>query len=71
VQIQAICQQRARVLLQSSMSDREVLGAHITPCHDIAREVRSIADLSGEPLRIAVLPYGPLTIPYLAQEQFA
>ncbi len=71
VQIQAICQQRALVLLQSSMSDKEVLGAHITPCHDIASAVRSIADRSGEPLRIAVLPYGPLTIPYLAQEEFA
>ncbi|MEX2116167.1 MAG: nickel-dependent lactate racemase [Bacteroidota bacterium] len=70
-QIQALCQRHARVLLYSAMSDQEVLGAHITPCHDIAREVKALAGRTNEPLRIAVLPYGPLTIPYLAQEQFA
>lgn len=70
-QIQALCQRHARVLLYSAMTDKEVLGAHITPCHDIAKEVQDLAGRSSEPLRIAVLPYGPLTIPYLAQEQFA
>lgn len=70
-QIQALCQRHAKVLLYSTMTDKEVLGAHITPCHDIAKEVQDLAGSSAEPLRIAVLPYGPLTIPYLAQEQFA
>jgi len=71
VQIQALCQLHARVLLYSAMSDQEVLGSHLTPCHDIAQEVRALAAQSGEPFRIAVLPYGPLTIPYLTQEEFA
>ena len=39
--IQANCQQRARVLLYSSMSDEKVRSAHLIPCHDIAREIRS------------------------------
>lgn len=71
VQIQALCQRHACVLLYSSMPDSEVLRAHLTPCHDIAKEVETLAGRSAGPLRIAVLPYGPLTIPYLAQEQFA
>ncbi|MEX1139571.1 MAG: nickel-dependent lactate racemase [Bacteroidota bacterium] len=70
-QIQALCQRQAKVLLYSTMTDKEVLGAHITPCHDIAKEVQDLVGRSPEPLRIAVLPYGPLTIPYLAQEEFA
>ncbi len=69
--IQANCQQRARVLLYSSMSDDEVRSAHLIPCHDIAREIRSIVQRKGDGVRIAVLPRGPLTIPYLAQEQLA
>jgi len=70
-QIQAICQQHARVLLYSQMSDVDVSAAHLIPCHDIAQEVQSIVNRRGNDIRIAVLPYGPLTIPYLAQEHSA
>jgi len=68
-QIQALCQRHARVLLYSSMSDEDVRGAHLLPCHDIPREVAAVATNLGASMRLAVLPYGPLTIPYLAQEQ--
>lgn len=68
-QIQALCQKRARVLLKSSMPDDAVRNAHLIPCTDIAKEVRSILTHQPGPLRIAVLPYGPMTIPYLAQEE--
>lgn len=70
-QIQALCQKRARVLLKSTMPDEIVRRAHLTPCDDIGREVESLVAQHSGPLRIAVLPYGPLTIPYLAQEEFA
>ncbi|MBI4418088.1 MAG: nickel-dependent lactate racemase [Ignavibacteriales bacterium] len=70
-QIQALCQMRSRVLLKSSMPDEVVRKAHLTPCHDIAAEVQSVVAQQGGHSRIAVLPYGPLTIPYLAQEEFA
>ncbi|MBM3837393.1 MAG: nickel-dependent lactate racemase [Verrucomicrobia bacterium] len=65
-QIQAIIQRRATVLVHSSLADEVIRAAHLTPCHDIAEAVRK--DLANrEPdARVAVLPQGPLTIPYLS-----
>ena len=62
-QIQAVIQQRAELLLHSSLADELVRAAHMTPCRDIAQTVSQKLNGSG---RIAVLPQGPLTIPYLA-----
>ncbi len=66
--LQAKAQQRARILLYSAMADDEVKGVHLTPCHDIGKEIQSIMRRESS-VRVAVLPRGPLTIPYLAQEQ--
>lgn len=65
-QIQALIQRRAHVLLYSSLPDELARVAHLTPCHDISAEVvRRLREL--EPgAKVAVLPQGPLTIPYLA-----
>lgn len=64
-QIQAIIQRRARVLVYSTLPDDVIRAAHLQPCHDIEAEVqRCLADL-GPTARVAVLPQGPLTIPYL------
>jgi lactate racemase len=65
-QIQALVQRRANVLLYSSLPDEIVRGAFLTPCHDIAGIVRRRLDELGPHARVAVLPQGPLTIPYLA-----
>jgi nickel-dependent lactate racemase len=62
-QIQALIQRRAEVLVYSSLPDEIIRAAHLEPCHDIAAAVR--ARLKPES-RVAVLPQGPLTIPYLA-----
>jgi len=62
-QIQALIQRRAEVLVYSSLPDEIIRAAHLTPCHDIAAAVKERA--RGE-ARVAVLPQGPLTIPYLA-----
>jgi len=40
-----------------------VLGAKMLPCHDIAAAVRN--RMLGPETRVAVLPQGPLTIPYV------
>jgi len=64
-QIQAIIQRKACVLIYSSLSDDVVRSAHLQPCHDIAAEVRSCLREAGPGARVAVLPQGPLTIPYL------
>jgi len=64
-QIQAIIQRNARVLLYSSLPDDVVRQAHLAPCHDIGQTVNSLLRQNGNGGKIAVLPQGPLTIPYL------
>jgi nickel-dependent lactate racemase len=61
-QILALVQGRARVHLYSSLSDEATRAAHLTPCRDISATVRA---LSTPATRLAVLPQGPLTVPYL------
>jgi nickel-dependent lactate racemase len=63
-QIQAVIQQRAELQLYSSLNEELVRAAHMTPGADIARVISQKLNGSG---RIAVLPQGPLTIPYLAK----
>jgi hypothetical protein len=65
-QIQALIQRRARVLVYSSLPDDVLRKAHLTPCRDIAATVREELQRHGPGARAAVLPQGPLTIPYLA-----
>jgi len=65
VQVQANIQRRAHVLLYSSMPHEVVRAAHLEPCHDIARAVAELVSGKNGSVRIAVLPQGPLTIPYL------
>ena len=64
-QIQCLIQQRAEVLLYSKMSDPATRAAHLTPCRDIAKTVHERLAKAGPAARVAVLPQGPLTIPYL------
>ena len=68
--IQSLIQRRAEIQIFTAMDDATVRAAHLIPCRDIAAAVRAKlaanvgADSNGP--RIAVLPQGPLTIPYLA-----
>ena len=66
VQIQAQIQRRSRVLLHSSLPDEVVRACHLEPCPDIGGWVRRRLAELGQTARVAVLPQGPLTIPYLA-----
>jgi nickel-dependent lactate racemase len=65
-QIQALIQRKARVLVYSSLPDEVIRRAHLTPCHDITAAVNERLVQLGPGARVAVLPQGPLTIPYLA-----
>ena len=65
--IQALVQRRAKVLVHSSLPDEVIQAAHLTPCHDISATVRELVHAYANVARIAVLPQGPLTIPYLAE----
>ena len=62
-QIQALIQRRAEVLVHSSLDGDTVRAAHLTPCADIAA---AVAARMRPGTRVAVLPQGPLTIPYLS-----
>jgi nickel-dependent lactate racemase len=64
-QIQALVQRKAKVLLHSSLPDEVVRAAHLTPCHDINATVDELLAVHPNGTRIAALPQGPLTIPYL------
>jgi lactate racemase len=65
-QIQALIQRRAEVLVYSSLSEEVVRSAYLKSCPDIGAEVRRRLEKLGPGARVAVLPQGPLTIPYLA-----
>ncbi|HYV32662.1 MAG TPA: nickel-dependent lactate racemase, partial [Candidatus Binatia bacterium] len=66
-QIQALVQRKAKVLVYSSLPEEVVRACHLIPCRDISAEVKHCLDRLGPAARVAVLPQGPLTIPYLAQ----
>jgi lactate racemase len=67
--VQMVIQRRAEVLVYSSLPDEMVRGAKLIPCHDIEGEVLQRLDRLGPLARVAVLPQGPLTIPYVALAQ--
>jgi lactate racemase len=67
VQIQAQIQQTARVMLHSQLSPEKARAAHFEPCPDPERAVIDALSEYGPESRVAVLPEGPLTIPYLAR----
>jgi nickel-dependent lactate racemase len=71
VQILAKILQKATVYLRSTLPEHEVLSAHLTPVRDIAVCVghwRDQFSKAGQNFRMAVLPEGPQTIPYLLNQ---
>lgn len=66
-QIQSLISKHARILLHSSLGDDAVRAAHLTPCRNVEAAVREELARVGDGARIAVLPQGPLTIPYVAK----
>jgi lactate racemase len=65
-QIQALIQRRAKVLLYSKLPEEVTRAAFLTPCEDISTTVAKKLEELGPNARVAVLPQGPLTIPYLS-----
>ena len=65
-QIQCQIQAKADVYVYSSyLTDEQIKKAMLKPCHDIPKLVRELANWNGSSARIAILPEGPQTIPYL------
>jgi nickel-dependent lactate racemase len=67
-QIQALIQRQARVLDYTSLTVEVIRRAHLTPCRDISAAVAEALRALGPRAQVAVLPQGPLTIPYLSQQ---
>jgi len=66
--LQVRIQQHARVLLYSDMPDADVRAALLEPCHDLAQALAKIrSGISGN-MTVAVLPEGPVTVPYVYRE---
>ena len=64
-QILANIRLKARVGLLSEIADDEVRRAHLEPVGDVASAVAAERQRLGGDAPVAVLPEGPMTIPYL------
>jgi nickel-dependent lactate racemase len=65
VQLFALILQRARVGLYSEIPADDVRSAHLRPIADIADAISEELERIGEDAPVAVLPEGPMTVPYL------
>lgn len=65
-QLLALIRLKARVALKSEIPGDEVRRAHLEPVEDIADAVGTELRRIGGDAPVAVLPEGPMTIPYLA-----
>lgn len=65
VQVQAIVQLKADCYLYSTLDDETVAKAKFIPISDVEQTLAALAAKYGPKPRIAVLPFGPLTIPYV------
>jgi len=67
VQVQALIQRRARVLVHAGgLAPDQVRAAWLEPVEDVAASVAALLRAAGDGARLAVLPQGPQTIPYVA-----
>ena len=65
VQTQALFQLKAECFLYSSLDPATVRQAKFTPTADLEKTLAELLERYGPEARVAVLPYGPMTIPYV------
>lgn len=65
VQKQAVIQSFANVMLYSTLSDDQTRRALLEPTHDIEATLAALRARHGGNMRVAVMPLGPLTVPYV------
>jgi nickel-dependent lactate racemase len=65
VQLLALIMVRSRVGVYSRIAPEEIRRAHLEPVSDIAARVKQELERIGADQPIAVMPEGPMTIPYL------
>ncbi|MDF2921628.1 MAG: hypothetical protein K0R57_542 [Paenibacillaceae bacterium] len=69
VQKQAVIQTWADVYVHSSLPDDQIARTMLKPTSDIGATLQGLMKIYGEGMTVAVLPLGPLTIPYVNGEQ--
>jgi nickel-dependent lactate racemase len=67
VQKQAVIQVWADIFVYSKLTDEQVKSTMLKPTHDIEATIEELKGKYGENMTIAVLPLGPLTIPYVEE----
>ncbi|NWQ43670.1 nickel-dependent lactate racemase [Bacillus sp. EB106-08-02-XG196] len=67
VQKQAVTQVWADIYVYSKLTDEQVLSTMLKPTHNIEQTLEELKQTYGENMSIAVLPLGPLTIPYVEE----
>jgi lactate racemase len=67
VQKQAVIQVWADVYVHSKLTDEQVTGAMLKPMPNIEDTIEELKRKYGEEMTVAVLPLGPLTIPYVEE----
>ena len=67
-QLLALIRQKARVALKSQLDADQVAQAHLEPVVDVAARVGEELARLGRDAPVAVLPEGPMTIPYLVPD---
>ena len=65
VQLQALVCQKARVGVQSSIDSESLRRAHLMPVKSINEALQAELNRIGRDAPVAVLPEGPVTVPYL------
>ena len=65
VQILSKILMKSNVFIYSTLPDEEVVAAHLKPVKDISDLIHQFRKASPSPRRIAVLPEGPQTVPFL------
>jgi len=66
-QSQALVQRKAQVYLYSSLDAETVRNAMLAPTDNIEQTLAELLERFGSDARIAVLPEGPQTVPYVAE----
>ncbi|GEN88174.1 nickel-dependent lactate racemase [Oceanobacillus sojae] len=68
VQKQAVIQVWADVYVYSTLSDEQITNTMLKPTHDIEQTLEELKEKHEESMTVAVLPLGPLTIPYVEEK---
>jgi hypothetical protein len=58
----------ANVYVYSSLPAQDIEKMKLKPTDDISAKLRELRKTYGEQMTVAVLPLGPLTIPYVKEE---